>query len=418
MPTGKDLDAVAPKNPVALWRCDLHLAVVNSAALKSAGIDEQTPDPPEGVIERDTAGRPNGILREHALNLVSAAIPKPGDEENRQALREGIPVLHSWGLTGINDIYLMGGHDGAPALRAWQRLRDEGELSLRCWSSIPGEHLEEAIALGVRTGLGDDRLRLGHVKFFADGGMGARTAWMLEPYLDAGSGMPLADMAELEKAVRLADRAGLAVMIHAIGDRANRELIGIFERLLRLRSREPAEAASPPPVPHRIEHVQMIRPEDISRLARLNLVAGVQPHNMILDINMIAKSVGSKGKWTYTYRSMLDAGIPLMFSSDCPVCDPRPLAGIHALVTRQRDDGTPPEGWYPEQRLTVEEAVRGYTLTPAAALGVADEIGSIACGKRADLVVLDRNIYQVDPMEIPDTRVEMTVFDGDIVFEG
>lgn len=206
-------------------------------------------------------------------------------------------------------------------------------------------------------------------------------------------------------------------MIHAIGDRANRELVGIFERLYRQKSREPAEAPSPPPVPHRIEHVQMIRPEDLSRLARLNLVAGVQPHNMILDINMIAKSVGSKGQWTYTYRSMLDAGIPLMFSSDCPVCDPRPLVGIHALVTRQRADGTPAEGWYPEQRLTVEEAVRGYTLTPAAALGVADEIGSIASGKRADLVVLDRNIYQVDPMQILNARVEMTVFDGQIVFE-
>jgi hypothetical protein len=280
--------------------------------------------------------------------------------------------------------------------------------------SLPGERLDEAIALGLRTGLGDDTLRIGHVKYFADGGMGARTAWMLEPYLDAEYGMPLASMEALREAFLRADQAGLAVMIHAIGERANREVIGIFEKVFEKRLEHVKTPT--PAVPHRIEHVQMIRPEDVSRLARLDLIACVQPHNMILDINMIDECVGPRGAFTYAYRQMIDAGIPVIFSSDAPVCDPRPLVGIHALVTRQRQDGTPQGGWYPESRLTVEEAVRGYTLLPALTHGLGDRLGSITPGKYADMVVLDKDIYTVHPMEILDTQVDMTVFDGQIVY--
>jgi len=414
MPTRDDLDAVAPGHPVALWRCDMHLAAVNSQALERAGINENTPNPPDGVIARDASGQPNGVLRELAPNLVREVIPNLTDEALAATMADGISVLHSYGLTGLHDIHLMGGLEAAPAFRAWQRLRQKGLLNLRTWVSLPGERLDEAIALGLRTGFGDDILRVGHLKYFADGGMGARTAWMIEPYLDAEYGMPLASMDALKEAFLRADHAGLAVMIHAIGERANREVIGVFEELFQ---RRPAKAGSiVPAVPHRIEHVQMIRPEDLSRLARLDLTACVQPHNMILDINMIDACVGSRGAFTYAYRQMIDAGIPVIFSSDAPVCDPRPLVGIHALVTRQRRDGTPEGGWYPESRLTVDEAVRGYTLLPAVTQGVEDRLGSITRGKYADLVVLDRNIYAVDPMEILDTQVDMTLFNGKIVY--
>ena len=416
MPTRNDLDAVAPAHPVALWRCDLHLAAVNSLALERAGINEKTPDPPDGVIAKDASGRPNGILRELAPNLIKEVIPSPSEEALLEIMQDGIRFLHSLGLTGVYDARLMGGVEGAPALKAWQCLNERGELDLRCWSSIPGERIDEAIALGLRTGLGDDHLRIGHLKYFADGGMGARTAWMIEPYLDAECGMPLCQMDELAEVVRKADQAGLAVMIHAIGDRANREVVTVFEQLERARTMRGKDASVPPALPHRIEHTQMIRSDDIKRLARLSVAACVQPHNMILDINMIDESVGPRGRWTYAYRDMLDAGVPVLFSSDAPVCDPSPLVGIHALVTRQRGDGTPEGGWYPEQRITVEEAVRGYTLSPAMTFGRQNELGSITPGKRADLVILDRDIYSVDPMEILDTKVDLTVFDGRIVY--
>ena len=416
MPTRHDLDHVAPNHPVALWRCDLHLATVNSLALERAGIDENTVDPPDGVIARDAAGRPSGILRELAPNLIKAVIHEAGDPGVYEAMLDGIPALHSYGITGLFDVRLMGGVEGPPAFRTWQRIREEGKLDLRCWVSLPGERLEEAAALGLRSGFGDDRLRIGHLKYFMDGGMGARTAWMVDPYLDGGVGMPLCAPEALREWVVKADRAGLAVMVHAIGERANREIVSVFEAVDRARVLKETGPTTGPAVPHRVEHIQMIRPEDLERMARLNIVGCVQPHNLILDIHMIERSVGERGRWTYAYRSMLDAGIPLIMSSDAPVCSPRPLVGIHAAVTRQRRDGTPEGGWYPEERITVEEAVRAYTLSAAEANGVAHELGSVSPGKRGDLVVLDRDIFAVDPMEIIETAVDMTVFDGRVVF--
>ncbi|MGD9081567.1 MAG: amidohydrolase [Desulfobacterales bacterium] len=416
MPRRDHLDAVAPSHPVALWRCDLHLVSVNSRALELAGIDEATPNPPDGVIEKDSAGRLTGILRELAPNLVKSVIPPPSADELVAAMRDGISHLHTLGLTAIHDVRLMGGLEGAPALKAWQLLNEQGKLDLRCWVSLAGERLEEAIALGLRTGLGDDRLRIGHVKYFADGGMGARTAWMLEPYLDADIGMPLGSMSELRRNIEAAEKAGLAVIVHAIGDRANREIITVLEELVESRSKMKTKSFVPPALPHRIEHTQMIRSEDIQRLAKIKVAACVQPHNMILDINMIDESVGERGRWTYAYKEMLDAGIPVLFSSDAPVCDPSPLVGIHAAVTRQRRDGTPEGGWYPEQRISVEDAVRGYTTVPADFYGQSSKMGTLTPGKRADMIVLDQNIFEVDPMEIADAHVEMTIFDGRIVY--
>ena len=416
MPRRDHLDGVAPSHPVALWRCDLHLVSVNSRALELAGIDETTPDPPDGVVEKDSSGRPTGILRELAPNLVKSVIPAPSADELVAAMRDGIHYLHTLGLTGLHDARLMGGLEGAPALKAWQLLNEKGELDLRCWVSLAGECLQEAIALGLRTGLGDERLRIGHVKYFADGGMGARTAWMLEPYLDAEYGMPLGSMAELSRNIAAAEKAGLAVMVHAIGDRANREVITTLEGLAKLRSETKERSFVPPLLPHRIEHTQMIRSEDIQRLAKLKVAACVQPHNMILDINMIDESVGPRGRWTYAYKEMIDAGIPVLLSSDAPVCDPSPLVGIHAAVTRQRRDGTPAGGWYPEHRIGVEDAVRGYTTVPAAFYGQSREMGTLTPGKRADMIILDRDIFEVNPMQIADAGVEMTIFDGRIVY--
>jgi predicted amidohydrolase YtcJ len=416
MPDRARLDRVAPNHPVALWRCDLHLVAVNSMALNLAGIDKNTQNPQDGIIEKDASGEPTGILRELAPNLIKAVIPDPGNQEIVSAMQDGISHLHSLGLTGIHDVRLMGGLEGASALKSWQLLNESGGLTLRCWVSLPGERLEEIVAIGLRTGMGDDRLRIGHLKYFADGGMGARTAWMIDPYLDAEYGMPLSSVGEIKRAVQKAEKAGLSVIIHAIGDRTNREIISLFEELAEKRKNSDPESYAPPLLPHRIEHTQMIRSEDIGRLASLGVAACVQPHNMILDINMIQAAVGPLGRHTYVYREMIDAGVPIMFSSDAPVCDPNPLVGIHAAVTRQRRDGTPEGGWYPDQRISVEQAVHAYTTVPAEFYGRSEELGSLSPGKRADMIVLDQNIFDVDPMQIHDTRVDMTIFDGKVVY--
>jgi hypothetical protein len=405
------LDRVAPNHPVLLWRCDLHLAVANSAALALAGINGATPDPAEGKIERDEAGQPTGILRELAINLVRRVVAVPETDRLVDAFRDAAGELHRLGITGIDDIRLMADRDGGRSLRCFQKLEEERLLDLRCWVSLPGDRLDEIIGLGLCSGFGGDRLRLGHVKFFADGGMGARTAWLLDPYLDAGCGMPLMNMELLAREIEKADRAGLSVMVHAVGDRANRRLIDIFEKLEASRDQHPRV---PPPFRHRIEHVQMIRPEDIRRLAGLDLALCVTPANMILDINLIDRAVGEKGKWTYAFRQLIDTGAPVMFSSDCPVCSPDPLPAIHAAVTRQRLDGTPENGWHPGSRVSVAEALNAYTITPAAVHNAAD-MGTIAVGNRADLAVLSHNILLEPPSVIAETRVAMTLFAGRIV---
>jgi len=424
MPTRANLDAAAPDHPVILWRNDLHLAVVNSRALEEAGITTDTPNPPEGVIDRNEAGQPTGILRDLAINLVSDVIPPPTEEETVDAMQEGFGILHGLGLTGVHDYRIMGGADGPPAFRAYQRLQAGEDLDLRMWMNIPGERLDEAIALGLRTGMGDDYLRVGHVKLFSDGGQGARTAWMLEPYEDTGDcGMPLTPMDEIALAVGRADRYGLAVAVHAIGDRANRELIGVFEQI-RDGGRDADTAlrvTEAPAAPHRIEHIQMVRPEDVARLAQLDVVASVQPIHCPDDIPMIEKSVGSRGRFAYPFRDMQEAGVSVALGSDCPVASPNPLFGIHAAVTRQTRDSEPPGGWYPEQRLTVAEAIWGFTMGTAMVSGREAQLGSITPGKLADLIVLDRDILalgETAPQEIAQTQVLMTIFDGRIVYEG
>jgi len=411
MPTRKTLDRAAPAHPVLLWRCDLHLAAANSTALRLAGISADTPDPPEGRIERDTTGEPNGILRELAINLVRRAVAPPDADQVMEAFEDAAKALHRRGVTGIHDVRLMADKDGASAFQTFQKLDHDGRLDLRCWVTLPGHDLDNIIGLGLRTGFGNDRLRVGHIKFFSDGGMGARTAWLIDPYLDAERGMPLIDMDVLAQDIDRADHAGLSVMVHAVGDRANRELINIFEAL---EARRTLSGSPSPDIAHRIEHVQMLRPEDADRLRNLNLALCVTPANMVLDMNLIDVALGDKGKLTYAFRQLMDTGAPVMFSSDCPVCDPAPLLGIHAAVTRLRADGTPQGGWYPDSRVTVAEALKAYTLAPAAVHN-AGTLGTIAPGKRADLVVLSRNILVIPPSQLPEVRVDMTLFDGRIV---
>ena len=218
-------------------------------------------------------------------------------------------------------------------------------------------------------------------------------------------------VAKIEREALKADQAGLSVMVHAIGDRANKEIIAMFQRIEN-------HGQTQCIIPHRIEHVQMVLPEDLKKLSLLkNMAVSCQPNNLSLDISMIDTCAGSRGKYAYNLKSILKTGIPLMLSSDAPVADPNPLAGIYSAVTRQRMNHTPKKGWYMEQTLSVEEAVKGYTITPAVASGTGRQLGSISKGKLADMIVLDQDIFNITPDRIADTKVDITIFNGKIVHE-
>lgn len=405
--TRHDLDAAAPHHPVILWRSDLHLAAVNTAALRLAGISAATPNPPAGVIDREPDGQPSGVLRDHAIELVQAVLPAPDTATVDAAMRSAIAAAHRLGLTGIHDFRIGDAAESRDALHTWQRLHAAGDLALRVWLMLDGTLLDEVVQLGLRSGFGDDLLRIGGLKYFADGSLGARTAWMLEPYNDGGTGLPVVPMAQLADAIRRADAAGLTVGIHAIGDRALRELLDVFSKAL------PAHRVAT--LPHRIEHVQHSTAPDLLRLGQLGLVASVQPVHLADDLPLVEEALGPRGQWSYAWRTLLAGGAVLALGSDCPVASPNPFWGIQAAATRQRRDGSPAGGWYPEQCLTVAEAVAGYTHGPAYASGQLHQQGSLTPGKLADLIVLDRDIFALPPQEIGATAVTMTVFGGQIV---
>lgn len=405
-PTRHDLDSVAPDHPVWLPRKCGHAGWANSLALSLAGITAATPDPPGGVIDRDPAsGQPTGILKETAMGLVERLLADPSPEEGAAAIQAATARAHPLGIVGVHTM------EGAAALRAFQTLKRRGELNLRVLMQIPEENLDAAIQLGFQSGLGDSRLRIGAVKIFADGALGARTAHMLAPYEGEPDnvGMAVAGAEHLREVIGKAARAGIAAFVHAIGDRANREVLDAIEA-----SRQAGSGAH---LRHRIEHVQIIHPDDVPRLARLGVVASVQPIHATQDMDLADSLWGTRSAHAYAFRSLLDAGAVVTFGSDAPVEVMNVLAGIHAAVTRRRADGSPgPEGWYPEQRLTVAEAVHAYTAGPAYASGEEAIKGSLTPGKRADLVVLSQDIFAIDPMDIVHTEVLATLLDGEFVY--
>jgi hypothetical protein len=400
-PTKGQLDQVAPDHPVSLGHKSGHAMWVNSRALALAQVTRDMTDPPGGQIVRDASGEPTGVLLEEAMSLVERLIPQPTLGDVVEAMRKAQAAAHRAGLTGVHDF------DGSLALSAYEVLHRRGELALRVTKSIPLEHLDEAIAVGLRTGFGDDWLRVGQVKMFADGALGPRTAWMLQGYDTAPSdmGMATTDVEALREAVVKANDAGLGCAIHAIGDRANREVLALYaEAKARGRDGSPR---------NRIEHVQLLHPDDCGRLVELGVIASMQPIHATSDMLMAERDWGQRCCSAYALKTQLRHGAVLALGSDCPVEAIDPLLGIHAAVTRCRADGSPgPEGWYPAERLSVEEAVRGFTWGPAYAAGMEGKIGTLEVGKLADLTILDRDIFTIDPMEIVDVRVVGTVVGG------
>lgn len=415
-PTAAHLDAVAPDRPVALDSKDLHSLWVNSYTLRMAGINAQTPDPPGGVIVRDPqTGQPTGILKEKARELVFRLLPPETEETWVKALREAQSALWAEGITAV---HVLNDSEDMRNFRALQILRAARDLKLRALLYLPAARLDDAIRLGLRSGFGDRFLRIGGVKFFADGTLGSRTAAMLAPYLEdkENQGIWVTDPEEMDEGFRRASRAGLAIAVHAIGDRANREVLNIFKAMLQ------EGILQIPALPHRVEHVQLLHPEDVSRLAEYGIVASMQPIHATQDMELARRHWGEERcRFAYAWRSILRAGTVLIFGSDAPVEHPSVLAGLYAALTRRRPDGTPPApGWIPEERMCLRPALHAYTLAPALVEGAGEWRGSLYPGKVADLIVLSDNLIKVgieDPEALLDMHVAMTVFEGEIVHE-
>lgn len=321
-------------------------------------------------------------------------------------MREAQPLAWRCGLTGIHD------YDQPRAFEAFQLLHERGELGLRVVKNINDPFIDEAIRLGLRWGYGNHWLRLGGLKIFADGALGARTALMFDPYEGEPDnyGVVVTEKNVMRALVMTASRAGFPSTIHAIGDRAVHDVLDVYEEV---RADERARGLQPSDRRHRIEHVQIIHPDDLTRLAALDIIASMQPIHATADYLMADKYWGKRSRYAYNPRLQLDQGARVAFGSDSPVEPFEPLKGIHAAVTRCRADGTPnPEGWYPEARLTVEEAVRGYTQGAAYAAGMESRLGTLAAGYFADLVALDRDIFEGDPHDLLKTGVVGTLTGG------
>jgi predicted amidohydrolase YtcJ len=406
LPRREWVDSVTGEHPIAISRLDGHMLLANTRALRLAGITRATQDPPGGTIVRDAAtGEPTGILKDEAMALVNRVIPESTDNERDDAFRRAQAHALAHGVTMIQD---MG--DWA-SLDTYRRMHSRRELKLRIYSLVPLDSWSRLRDLVVRDGRGDGRLQWGGLKGFVDGSLGSTTAWFYQPYLDAAStsGLLTADTAAMRAAIQAADSAQLQVVIHAIGDRANDWLLDTYAWVF---AQNPARDRR-----FRIEHAQHLSQHAISRFAELGVLPSMQPYHAIDDGRWAEKRIGpERARTTYAFRSLLDTGAGLMFGSDWTVAPMDPLLGIYAAVTRRTLDGRNPNGWVPEQKITVEEALRAYTAANAYGAFRDRELGTVQVGKRADLIVLSDNLLTIDPTRIPEARVDYTIIDGEIVF--
>jgi hypothetical protein len=407
LPRREWIDSVTPNNPVAVNRLDGHMLVANTLALQLAGVTRETPDPPGGTIVRDVrTGEATGVLKDEAMDLVWRVIPDPTDAERADALRRAQAHALSRGVTMVAD---MGSWRD---LFVYRRALAAGNLRLRVYAFVPLQDWERLRDYVAREGSGDTRLKWGGLKGFVDGSLGSTTAWFYEPFSDEPntSGLLVTDTSLLRSWVLRADRADLQVAVHAIGDRANDWMLSTYEWVAaRNGSRDRR---------FRIEHAQHLTPAAFARFASHDVLPSMQPYHAIDDGRWAEKRIGPERiKTTYAFRSVLNANARLVFGSDWTVAPIDPLLGIYAAVTRRTIDGRNPGGWVPEEKISVEEALRAYTFGSAYAAFMDGELGTIVRGKRGDLVVLSENILKIDPVRIKDVRVDYTIINGEVVFK-
>jgi hypothetical protein len=414
LPTAELIDKYVAKRPVFVRRYDGHMGVANTAALKLAGITAETPDPPGGVIYRQPGSKePTGLLRDNAMALVGKQIPPPTDDEIAEAIRAAQDEAARVGVTSVQD---MDGSDPVTRqklFRLYQRMARDGKLTVRVDLRWPLADWEALARLGVEANFGDDWVRIGGVKGFVDGSLGSSTAKMFEPFVNEpnSTGVFVTPPDKLRTYILGADKAGLSVAVHAIGDRANAELLDIFA--------EVAKENGPRDRRFRIEHAQHLRPQDYPRFKELGVIASMQPYHVIDDGRWAEGRIGAKRcASSYALRSLLDAGAKLALGSDWSVAPLSPLLGIDAAVNRRTLDGKNPKGWYPEQKIRVTEAIEGYTRTSAYAAFQEKDRGTLEPGKLADFVVLTRDILAESERDnLAATQVAMTVVGGRIVYQ-
>ncbi|MBN9523530.1 amidohydrolase [bacterium] len=409
LPTAAVVDKYVKDRPVFIRRYDGHMALANSAALKLAGVTAETKEVPGGVIYRLADGKtPSGILKDNSMSLVNRLIPAPGEEEMSEAALAALRALAESGITSAQDM-----SGSRELLRILQRLTRTGRMTARLDLHWPGGGRQELTRLGVEDNFGNAYLRLGGIKFFVDGSLGSSTAKMFAPFVGEpkNTGVYVTEPDALKAMVRQADRAGLSVSTHAIGDQANAVLLDIYEQV--------ARENGPRDRRFTIEHVQHLRPQDYQRFKELSVVASMQPYHVIDDGRWAEGRIGKERcASSYAYRSLLDAGAVLAFGSDWPVAPLSVMEGIDAAVNRRTLDGKHPTGWFPEQAITVEQALRAYTWGSAYGAYQDTDRGTLRPGKFADLVVLSRDILDAaERNNIATTQVDLTLVGGKVVFE-
>jgi predicted amidohydrolase YtcJ len=410
LPTRQDIDAVTPDNPVSLDRYDGHMILVNSKVLILAGITAKTPDPPGGLIVRDAAGEPTGALKDAAIELVEKVAPPPSPAQRRRAIENALHWAAKLGVTSVQDMSLDYGD-----LSVYSQLLREGKLSVRLYGAPLIAKVEDQAQLGLGHAFGGASLRIGALKMFADGSLGSRTAYFHEPYSDeAGNrGLLFSDMLPLERAgqrLLRADAANLQVCTHAIGDAAISTVLDLYENV--------EKTDGPRDRRWRIEHAQHMAPGDFARFAQLQVIASVQPYQAIDDGRWAETRIGhERAGRMHAYRTFIDHGVRLAFGTDWPVVTLDPLLTLYAATTRATLDGKHPQGWFPEQKLSIQEAIAAYTMGSAYAEFQEHEKGSIEPGKLADFVLLSQDVLAIAPAAIRDTHVLTTWLGGVEIYD-
>ncbi|OLC69081.1 MAG: hypothetical protein AUH78_24840 [Gemmatimonadetes bacterium 13_1_40CM_4_69_8] len=407
LPRHEWIDSVTPANPVFVSRLDGHEALANAAAMRAATVTKDTPTPTGGEILRDPrTAEPTGIFKDRALDLIEGVIPDPSPAQRDSALARALAHAASLGVTATS--HMSASWDD---LATYRRLERAGRLTMRAALYLPLDSWRAVAETVSRSGRGDDWVKIGGLKGYMDGSAGSRTAYFFEPYSDSAGyrGLLQHPEADMRSWIGSADSAGLQVAVHAIGDRANAILLSIYDSV--------AGAHAPRDRRFRVEHAQHLRPQDIPLFAKLGVIASVQPYHAIDDGRWVEQRIGPvRIKTTYPFRTLLDTGGKLAFGSDWTVAPLDPILGVYAAVTRRTLDGKHPDGWVPEQKITVGEALRGYTAGNAYATFDEAKRGTLAPGGDADLVVLDRNLFTMPTDSLDQARVRYTIVAGKLVY--
>ena len=407
LPSRNWIDSVTGDHPVFVSRYDGHMSLANTKALELAGVTKNTKVPTGGEMPKEKNGEFTGVLKDAAMNLVNRVIPDPSEKELDEYLAAAIQHAFENGVTQVHDVASYGGWID---LTTYRRNYANKKLDLRIYSFVPLRTWARLDSFCKKEGKGDDLLRWGALKGYMDGSLGSTTAWFYQPYLDATNtkGLNLTDTNDIRKWVLAADSAGLHIAVHAIGDRANDFILNIFEEAEKTISKDHR---------FRVEHAQHLTQQAIPRFAQLKVIPSMQPYHAIDDGRWAYKRLNDERlKGTYAFKSLLDAGAPLTFGSDWTVAPLKPLEGIYAAVTRRTLDDKNPNGWYPEQKISVEQAVKCYTINNAYAGFQENKLGVLKKGMLADFVVLDQNIFEIAPEKIKDVKVVRTVVNGKEVY--